>query len=101
MNHRSTTTWLRRVLAGDSPVAERDVLAPSDRARELLVIGLRRIEGVDRFDFHRLTGFNVDELAGKAIARHVRSGFLADDGTRVQLTREGLFVSDALWPDFL
>jgi hypothetical protein len=26
---------------------------------------------------------------------------LCDDGARVKLTREGLFVSDALWPELL
>jgi hypothetical protein len=26
---------------------------------------------------------------------------LSDDGSRVKLTREGLFVSDALWPELL
>ena len=26
---------------------------------------------------------------------------LSDEGRRVQLTREGLFVSDALWPELL
>ena len=30
-NHRSTTTWLRRVLAGESPVAEQEMLDPEDR----------------------------------------------------------------------
>jgi oxygen-independent coproporphyrinogen-3 oxidase len=101
VNHRSTTTWIRRVLGGHSPVAERDLLPPPDRARELLVIGLRRIEGVDRDDFFSRSGFEVDELAGPSIARFVRDGFLEDDGLRVRLTREGLFVSDALWPELL
>jgi oxygen-independent coproporphyrinogen-3 oxidase len=101
VNHRSTTTWIRRVLAGQSPIAERDILAPEDRARELLVIGLRRLEGVLRGDFERDTGFHLDELCGDAIANFVRTGHLADDGHRVRLTREGLFVSDALWPDLL
>jgi oxygen-independent coproporphyrinogen-3 oxidase len=100
-NHRSTTTWLRRVLTGQSPVAERDFLAPPDRARELLVIGLRRLEGVDREDFCRRTGLEIDELAGAAINKYVAAGLLSDDGRCVRLTREGLFVSDALWPEFL
>ena len=36
-----------------------------------------------------------------ALGRHVARGLLADDGERVRLTWEGLFVSDAIWPDFL
>ncbi len=34
VNHRSTTTWLRRIEQGKSPIAERETLGPEDRARE-------------------------------------------------------------------
>jgi len=47
VNHRSTTTWLKRVMAGESPVAESETLAPENRAREALVLALRRLEGVE------------------------------------------------------
>jgi oxygen-independent coproporphyrinogen-3 oxidase len=51
-NHKSTTTYLARVLSGQSPVAESEQLSPADRARELLVFALRRLEGVSRIGFH-------------------------------------------------
>ncbi len=47
------------------------------------------------------TGFAIEALVGEALARFVAQGLLQDDGERVLLTREGLFVSDALWPEFL
>ncbi|HEY6565659.1 MAG TPA: radical SAM family heme chaperone HemW, partial [Pirellulaceae bacterium] len=47
-NHRSTTTYLRRVLAGESATAESETLDPEQRARERLVFGLRMRRGVDR-----------------------------------------------------
>ncbi|MBI2826024.1 MAG: radical SAM family heme chaperone HemW [Planctomycetia bacterium] len=100
-NHRSTTAWLSRVLAGESPVAEQETLAPEDRAREALVLGLRRLAGVERGDFAARTGYDVDALAGAALPDFVARGLLADDGRTVRLTREGLLVSDALWPKFL
>jgi oxygen-independent coproporphyrinogen-3 oxidase len=101
VNHRSTTTYLKRVLAGESPVAEREQLGDEQRARERLVLGLRRLEGVDRGQFAAVAGVEVDDLAGPAIARFVEMKLLSDDGRRVKLTREGLFVSDALWPELL
>jgi oxygen-independent coproporphyrinogen-3 oxidase len=100
-NHRSVTTYLQRVLSGQSPVAEREQLDAEARARELLVFGLRRIDGVDRSDFARRTGLAMDELIAKPLAKFVALGLLADDGQRVRLTREGLFVSDAIWPELL
>ncbi len=100
-NHRSTTTWLRRVLAGESPVAESETLSAEDRARERLVFGLRRLEGIDRAAFAVQTGFDVDALVGEPLGQFVGLGLLADDGDRIKLSREGLFVSDAMWPKFL
>ena len=101
MNHRSTTTYLKRVLAGQSPVAESETLAPADRARELLVFGLRRLEGVDRRQFAERTGLELDALVMPQLGDLVAHGLLSDDGDRVRLTRAGLFVSDAIWPKFL
>jgi oxygen-independent coproporphyrinogen-3 oxidase len=100
-NHRSTTAYLKRVLAGESPVAEREQLNDEQRARERLVLGLRRLEGVDRNAFAAAAGYTIEELAGPALARYVKLGLLCDDGTRVKLSRDGLFVSDALWPELL
>ena len=100
-NVRSTATYVKRVLAGESPVAEREELEPEARGRELLVLGLRRMRGVKRSEFAAATGYGVDELAGPAVEKFVALGLLQDDGERVRLTREGLFVSDALWPELL
>jgi oxygen-independent coproporphyrinogen-3 oxidase len=101
LNHRSTTTWLRRVLTGVSPVAESEVLPPIDRARELLVFGLRRLAGVERQSFCQVTGFEIDELVGRELAELARLGLMDVEPDGVRLTRAGLFVSDAIWPRLL
>ncbi len=101
VNHRSTTTYLARVLANESPVADAEELGSEDRAREALVIGMRRLEGVDRAAFAERFGFSVDELGGQDLRRFVAEGLLIDDGDRVRLTRRGLLVSDAIWPTLL
>jgi len=101
VNHRSTWTWMKRVLAGQSPVAESEKLSPEDRVREALVLGLRRIEGIDRAAFEEQSGFVLDSLLGGELQRHLELGTLRMAAGRLRLTREGLFVSDAIWPDFL
>ena len=100
-NHRSTSTYLRRMLAGQSPVAQRERLAPADAARERLVFGLRMMEGVDRRTFAAETGFAIEALLGDALQRFVDRGLLEDTGNRIRLTRNGLLISDAIWPEFL
>ncbi|MDC0936609.1 coproporphyrinogen III oxidase family protein, partial [Pirellulales bacterium] len=101
VNHRSTTTYLARVERGASPIQEQESLAPEQRAREMLVLGLRRLEGVERADFASRTGVSIDELCGNAIRRFVERGMLEDADGRIRLTRNGLLVSDSLWPEML
>jgi oxygen-independent coproporphyrinogen-3 oxidase len=100
-NHRSTTTYIRRVLAGQSPVAESEQLAPEDAARERLVFALRRLEGIDTTAFPSATGFTVEQLGGEALPRLIDLGLLELSAGGLRLTRRGLLVSDAIWPEFL
>ena len=101
VNHRSTTTYIRRLLSGGSPVAEREQLDAEARARERLVFGLRLLQGVDKAEFLQDTGFDADILAGAALQRHASLGLLHNDLQRVRLTTQGLLVSDSIWPDLL
>lgn len=101
VNHRSTWTYVRRVLEGQSPVQEAEHLGPEDAAREQLVLGLRRMEGVELAAFHTSTGFSVAQLGGAALPKMLRQGLLELADGRLRLTRQGLLVSDALWPAFL
>jgi oxygen-independent coproporphyrinogen-3 oxidase len=100
-NHRSVTTYLHRVLSGESPVAERETLSAEDAARERLVFGLRRLEGVNVRDFELATGFRIESLGGDAIDKFQAMQLLELSDGRLRLTRSGLLVSDGLWPELL
>jgi oxygen-independent coproporphyrinogen-3 oxidase len=96
LNTRDTSTYIRRMLAGESPVIQSETLPPPERARETLAVQLRRAEGIDRAAFQEQTGFDLDELAGPALDRHVALGLLVDDSVGVRLTRQGKCVADAV-----
>ena len=101
INHRSTTTYLKRVLAGESPVAESEELDTEARARERLVFGLRRLAGVDLTESAWQVGYDPQRLCGEPIQRYIRQGLLTIEKNKLRLTRNGLLVSDSMWPDFL
>ena len=100
-NHRSVTTWLKRTLAHQSAVNATETLSAEERAREMLFLGLRRNQGLDRCEFEDRTGFQLDQLAAEAIRRHQQTGLLEDTGTHIRLTREGRFLADSVIVDFL
>ncbi len=96
VNHRSTTTYLRRVLAGESPVAESEKLPPREAALERLVFGLRQLSGVDCEEFAFQTGYSIGQLAGPAIEQLVDQGLLASSSDNLRVTRAGLMVCDSI-----
>ena len=101
LNTRSTVGYLRRLEAGQSPVIEEDALGAEDRARELLVLGLRRLEGVHEVQFLEQVGFSVEELVSDSLDRLVQLELLQRKEGTVRLTRKGLLVSDSIWPELL
>jgi oxygen-independent coproporphyrinogen III oxidase len=100
-NHRSTVTWINKVLAGEVALGDIDAMTAEQAARERIVVGLRRRDGLDREAFRAASGFDLDALASDAVTRWVAQSLATDDGSRVRLTRAGLLVSDALWADVL
>ena len=96
LNTRDLQTYLHRALAGNSCVFQSEELPPEEQARETLLLNLRRADGIDREQFRKQTGFDVDELAGGALSRQVELGLLQDDGRRIALTRRGKCVADTV-----
>ncbi len=100
-NHRSTTTYIKRLLSGASPVAFREHLSPEAAAREAVVFGLRRMEGISLAAFRASTGFDIPTLLDKPLNRFLLQGLLSLEQNQLKLTRKGLLISDSLWPEFL
>ena len=96
MNHRSTTTYLKRVLAGKSPIAETERLPAADRAKERLVFGLRMIDGVECDEFQVATGYDVDVLVGAELRQLMDLGLVTRTGSHLKLTRDGLLIADSV-----
>lgn len=100
-NHRSMTTWLKRVLAGDSGVHDAETLSPEDRAREAIWLGLRRTCGIDRESFARRFEIPLDDLVSAEMPRLLAAGWIEDDGRSIRLSRAGRFMADRVAATFL
>lgn len=101
VNTRELKGYIRKALAGEPTEFQSEELAPEERARETLVMQLRRAEGIDRATFHTQTGFEVDALAGARVRRHAELRLIHDDGRTIRLTRQGKCVADALVQELL
>src|SRR5205085_4574978 len=63
VNTRDLPGYLRRIEAGEPAPGPSEELSAEDRARETAILMLRRtVLGIDRGDFRRRTGFEIDRL---------------------------------------
>ncbi len=76
-------------------------LEPAAKARETLVMGLRRIAGWGRAEFRAATGFDYDALRGAEIARLAAEGLLVVEPDRIRLAADALFVSDSVFAELV
>jgi len=100
-NHRSVTTWINKVLAGESAIGDVEELDPESFARELLVLSLRTNDGVTRQTFHEQTGFDIANLAGGSINRLMDQGLIEEVDSTIRLTYEGRFLADTVAGELL
>jgi oxygen-independent coproporphyrinogen-3 oxidase len=93
-NHRSTTTYLKRVASNQSPVAESEQLDPRARAADRLVFGLRQMEGISISDFREATGFDVVNLLGRGQQELLAGSLITIRDDRCRLTNRGVMLYD-------
>lgn len=96
LNIRDVKAYISRCNAGESVVSQSETLDPESRARETAMLQLRRLQGIDRSEFLMRTGYAIDQLFGDQLQHFVEIGFLADDGSNIRLTREGLPLADGI-----
>lgn len=95
--HRAPEPWAERVeREGHGSTAE-EVIDAADRAREMLLMGLRLAEGVGASRFMARTGTALlDALDAETLARAVEEDYLVWDGETLRATLEGRLRLDAL-----
>jgi oxygen-independent coproporphyrinogen-3 oxidase len=103
---RSNTRDLHQYLgawdAPDSPPHESETLEPRARAREIVVLGLRMLRGIDARALVARTGFALEALYPEGqIARLVDLGLLDRSEPFVRLTERGLELADEVFVDLV
>jgi putative oxygen-independent coproporphyrinogen III oxidase len=95
--HRAPEIWAGRVEAAGHGSGEDAAVTTEERAREMLLMGLRLSEGISAARFQARTGMALaDAIEPDILARAIEAGYLVHDGERLTATREGRLRLDAL-----
>tara|TARA_R110002049_G_scaffold72490_1_gene186962 strand:- start:54448 stop:55497 length:1050 start_codon:yes stop_codon:yes gene_type:complete len=100
-NHRSTTTYLKRIESNQSPVAESEPIAWEQHARERAAFGIRMLRGIDLSEIGVQTGIDLHQLLDDSITQLQAQGLVERTGHHVQLTHDGVMFADMVAREFL
>ena len=96
-NEKHPETWLKMVEDWDCGIAEDEALTNEEQADELLLMGLRLVEGLDVKRWRALTRRDIDPVAEADLRRHGMIERLGPD--RIRATPAGMLVLDAVVAD--
>lgn len=87
--HRLPEKWLAAVEATGTGIEETATIDREIAVEEMLMMGLRLVEGVPRARLERVAGQSAETLFGRKLARLVEGGFLTLDQLRLAATAAG------------
>ncbi len=102
VNHRSPTTYIKRMLQHGDAVAERERIPLDQHAREIAAFGIRQIDGIDLFQINERVGYDFAATIATRIEPYLQNGVLVrrqDPARRrdhIELTEHGLLFADAV-----
>ncbi len=95
-NVRKMKGWQAQLERGEKPIEASETLTPAQIALEMLMLGLRTIEGVDLERVRRHTGIDLATRNAERLVVLEREGLLCQEGERLVPTLQGLAVADGL-----
>jgi oxygen-independent coproporphyrinogen-3 oxidase len=97
--HRAPEIWAGRVEQNGHGSTEEEEIAPKDRAREALLMGLRLTEGIDADAFAARTGLALSAAIDPFIlAACIEEDYLSFNGAILRATESGRRRLDAILP---
>ncbi len=88
--HRAPAVWAQRVAEHGHATQTRDRLSATDTSHELMVMGLRTVDGVSRVRFAAATSVAWAEVFDPAaVARLTAGGFVVEDAAGIRATAAG------------
>jgi putative oxygen-independent coproporphyrinogen III oxidase len=97
VRHRKPENWLSAIARNGHGLESEMALAPSERATEALLMGLRLGEGVDLARISGLTGIAIGGLIDDRAVTHLAShGLIERDGDQLRVREAGMLLLDGI-----
>ena len=96
INHQSVSHYLKKIESGTLPVASKENFASLELAKDRLVFGLRRLDGIDTVAFESATGMTAEDVAGEVLEKLTGYGLIERTQNTIRLTKRGVMLYDSV-----
>lgn len=94
VNHRSPTTYIKRMLNEGDATIETEIISLDQHARELAAFGIRQIDGIDLSVLNDRLGYDFASELKPIIDECFRHKLLHQHAGRIRLTPRGRLLAD-------
>ncbi|GAC1399780.1 MAG: radical SAM family heme chaperone HemW [Chloroflexota bacterium] len=102
VNIRQTGKYINEVMAGNTPLAEREHIGGETRLKETIMLGLRLLrDGLDSADIREEYGIRMEERYSRQLAELTSLGILTIDGTRLRIQESSVPIANEIWSRFM
>lgn len=99
-NTRALRDYVSQLNIGASPIADTETLSTEDLALEMVMLGIRTVDGINLTRFHERFGYRLESVNSELLSALVRDGYLLPDPYWIRPTAAGLAVADGLAAEF-
>lgn len=100
-NHGPIKKYMEAVESGQLPIIHEHVVSPSERLEEQMFLGLRKNDGIEAAIFEQKFNETIWTKYRTVIEELTQKGFLESDEKGIRLTRNGRFVGNEVFQQFL
>jgi len=100
-NVRGVQDYINCLAQGKKPIADSERLTGRNEKAETIILGLRKKEGIREADFQSRFGESIKGEFSDVVEKWVKLNLLEWKNERLRLTRQGFFLANEVFIDFL
>ena len=100
-NYRDLEQYINLLENGILPIRYQEILPLKERMAETIILRLRLMEGLNRYDFRREFQIPVEKIFYMPLQTLLEQGLLEDNGTNYLLTKKGILLANNVFIQFL
>ena len=74
---------------------------PYSKMQEYMMLGLRKIDGIDLNSFNEKFGMDAKEIFKEQISKLIKDGLIEIDENNIKLTNKGIDLANIVWEEFV